>query len=681
MGTISNQIKTAFRDFVTQGVSSSGPHEVVKAEVRAIGPLIEAALGAVSLSSVDVIKDTRANLNADLAYPADAVALVYGDATDANNDLYIKVGASGSGSWTLTSNLHDIIEGIAKPFSDLAEAWAQGTEPGGGGTKSAKEHAEDAESAAALIAPNGNDSIRLGSGGASLTTGARNIIGGVGAANAITISADSTVLGYRAGEVNSAINASIVLGSFAAYLGTGAITNSVVLGAYSALSFAGSDMVAVGHQAFVSATANRGTAVGSSAGATTTTAFGQSLFGFNAQGGATNDYAMAFGYSAACTAPFQISMGTADTTNHMRIHGRGFNRVHPHGSGDNWWLLSTGPANAPSGEYNLGIGIGALPNVTDGYNNLAVGPLSGVGIVGGENTIFHGAFAGQFCNADISDSVLVGVKAGQYGARGAGFTAVGYRSGQMNLDGTNCSALGDSTLWLNQGAGAVAMGYTAGEFIRDGAGAVLIGVSAGAYRLNAQNCIYIGANAGAIASNQSNCDISETNFLADKATLGLSAAIAAAGGEPAGRDNVGIGFQSLMECLGSRVTAIGTNAGGSLIGVANETLSGVYIGFNCGLNASQKANAFNQIVIGQQAWGDRDNQVVLGGTGIAETVLRGVTRHTTYTVATLPSAATMGAGARAFATDATATTFASIVAGGGPNSVPVYSDGTNWRIG
>lgn len=52
-----------------------------------------------------------------------------------------------------------------------------------------------------------------------------------------------------------------------------------------------------------------------------------------------------------------------------------------------------------------------------------------------------------------------------------------------------------------------------------------------------------------------------------------------------------------------------------------------------------------------------------------------------YTVATLPSASTSGAGATLFVTDATATTFASTVAGGGSNKVPVYSDGTNWKIG
>ena len=38
-------------------------------------------------------------------------------------------------------------------------------------------------------------------------------------------------------------------------------------------------------------------------------------------------------------------------------------------------------------------------------------------------------------------------------------------------------------------------------------------------------------------------------------------------------------------------------------------------------------------------------------------------------------------GSRSFVSDATAATFGTIVAGGGTTKVPVYSDGTNWRIG
>lgn len=51
------------------------------------------------------------------------------------------------------------------------------------------------------------------------------------------------------------------------------------------------------------------------------------------------------------------------------------------------------------------------------------------------------------------------------------------------------------------------------------------------------------------------------------------------------------------------------------------------------------------------------------------------------TVAALPAAGTAGAGAHRLVTDANATTFASVVAGGGANVVPVYSDGAAWRIG
>jgi hypothetical protein len=51
-----------------------------------------------------------------------------------------------------------------------------------------------------------------------------------------------------------------------------------------------------------------------------------------------------------------------------------------------------------------------------------------------------------------------------------------------------------------------------------------------------------------------------------------------------------------------------------------------------------------------------------------------------YTVGTLPAASTTAR--RALVSDANATTFASVAAGGGSNRVPVYEDGaSNWRIG
>jgi len=52
-----------------------------------------------------------------------------------------------------------------------------------------------------------------------------------------------------------------------------------------------------------------------------------------------------------------------------------------------------------------------------------------------------------------------------------------------------------------------------------------------------------------------------------------------------------------------------------------------------------------------------------------------------FVTANIPAAATAGAGARAFVTDATVATFGSAYVGGAANAVPVYSDGTGWFIG
>jgi hypothetical protein len=52
-----------------------------------------------------------------------------------------------------------------------------------------------------------------------------------------------------------------------------------------------------------------------------------------------------------------------------------------------------------------------------------------------------------------------------------------------------------------------------------------------------------------------------------------------------------------------------------------------------------------------------------------------------YIVSKLPSAVDMGIGSKTFVTDATAPTFGATVVGGGAVATPVYSDGTNWKVG
>jgi hypothetical protein len=59
----------------------------------------------------------------------------------------------------------------------------------------------------------------------------------------------------------------------------------------------------------------------------------------------------------------------------------------------------------------------------------------------------------------------------------------------------------------------------------------------------------------------------------------------------------------------------------------------------------------------------------------------GVVKTSATTYSSLPIAATAGAGARSFITDANTTTFLATVSGGGSNAVPVVSNGTFWIVG
>lgn len=70
--------------------------------------------------------------------------------------------------------------------------------------------------------------------------------------------------------------------------------------------------------------------------------------------------------------------------------------------------------------------------------------------------------------------------------------------------------------------------------------------------------------------------------------------------------------------------------------------------------------------------------------GDVTSITMGTVGTTPTTVALLPAASVVGAGAHAFVTDSTQTTTAGIgttVVGGSTNKVPVYSDGSLWKIG
>ncbi|KQV83654.1 right-handed parallel beta-helix repeat-containing protein [Rhizobium sp. Root1220] len=101
MASSANQV---YRDYITDGIPSSGNAKVKKAEVRALLSGYESIISAFT-SNGGLIYSSLALLNADLTKAANSMAWVVGDATAANNGVYGKVGGIGVGSWTRRSDL------------------------------------------------------------------------------------------------------------------------------------------------------------------------------------------------------------------------------------------------------------------------------------------------------------------------------------------------------------------------------------------------------------------------------------------------------------------------------------------------------------------------------------------------------------------------------------------------
>jgi hypothetical protein len=59
----------------------------------------------------------------------------------------------------------------------------------------------------------------------------------------------------------------------------------------------------------------------------------------------------------------------------------------------------------------------------------------------------------------------------------------------------------------------------------------------------------------------------------------------------------------------------------------------------------------------------------------------GVVKTGVFVTGTIPTASGVGAGARAFVTDADSVTFGNLYVGGAANAMPVWSNGTSWYVG
>jgi len=300
---------------------------------------------------------------------------------------------------------------------------------------------------------------------------------------------------------------------------------------------------------------------------------------------------------------------------------------------------------------------------------LAIGTLNSNALSFYTNSVLVGAFSAAGAFSATNDASISGLTIG----KGAGSIATNTANG--------VSALASNT----SGANIVAVGYQAGNKNTTGGNNTLVGYQAGYSNLVNGNITLVGYQAGYF--NTANSAITAVGYQAlyNNTTGQYSAALGASalGSNNTGSSNTAMGVNCLgANTSGSSNTAIGrnslqavsTSSGNTAVGFTALYLTtgsnNVAIGSNAGYgNASANANTTGS------------NTTVIGNTSTTLTQTYGVTKSTNYTVATLPSASTSGVGARAFVTDALAPTFGATVATGGAVAVPVYSDGTNWKVG
>lgn len=94
--------RAIWRKYFTDGVPASGNHTPDKLAIIEWGTWLEAMIDA---GVPGLAFASKALLDVDLLHGAGATAIVYNDSTAANNGLYVKAGASGSGSWSRIGDL------------------------------------------------------------------------------------------------------------------------------------------------------------------------------------------------------------------------------------------------------------------------------------------------------------------------------------------------------------------------------------------------------------------------------------------------------------------------------------------------------------------------------------------------------------------------------------------------
>lgn len=347
-----------------------------------------------------------------------------------------------------------------------------------------------------------------------------------------------------------------------------------------------------------------------------------------------------------------------------------------------------------NGDANTGLGVGVFDRATTCYASLALGYGCLANVTTGNGNTCGGYQAGQAMTIGIFNT-LFGVDPALF-AQNINFCTI---LGHHCLNGGNAAING----W-------VIIGDQVARLILSGDNVVAIGrnVMANSPTTGSHDAVVIGNNSaikssvatsfvGGVDVMQSTSGVG-TRSITDSVLMGHRLLF---GAQTSDNDAV-VGAYALFQNDGDTMSSFGNAVLGSNAGYYADADLCVFVGYHTGAHAAKTALS-RVVLIGPHAgnvgggataignndfvlandyldaarliWGNFSTRVVnMGG----QLNVDGPVRTKVYTVGTLPAAP--GAGSRAGVTDASVTTFATTVAAGGANKVPVYNDGTNWII-
>jgi hypothetical protein len=233
----------------------------------------------------------------------------------------------------------------------------------------------------------------------------------------------------------------------------------------------------------------------------------------------------------------------------------------------------------------------------------------------------------------------------------------------------------------------IALGYNSGNTNLAGSNSVYLGYGATG---TGSNEIVIGANATGLGDNTVALGNTSTTSTTFRGTLNAAGNISFTG---AAATTVNIGNNSTSGAInigrvgnGGGTITIGQNTAGTTINIHTGVVTSGTKTLNLGSNSTGGSTV---IGIGV-ATGSKTINIGTGSTTNASTItigsivaasattVNGLLKQNTYTVANLPTGT---AGSRSFVTNALSPVFGATVVGGGAVGVPVYHDGTSWKVG